>query len=126
MIRFTLIAALLASSVAVAEPVTMTEQTADEVLVQQTRLFFRPAYKQTPPIPASYAGYGIVGLFVATATVLNDSQVAQLETAIRNITGVENAIALVKGRIPLDRVPDGYDLAASAEYQWRVTETAAP
>jgi len=114
-----LMAAVLATNV-FAEPVVFEEQTAEQVLVPQPRLFLRPAYKETQAIPASYDGYGIVGIFVATSTVLNDTQVTQLETVIKNIAGVEDAVALVNGRIPLDRVPAGYDLFAGAEYQWRI------
>jgi len=102
----------------------MAERTEDEVLVQSTSKFFRPAYAETPAIGAAYAGKYVCLVAVAVNTALSEAQMDQLETSITAITGVHNSFCLIgPARIPVDRTPTGYDLKIACEGKFGLSVT---
>jgi hypothetical protein len=82
------------------------------------------AYKEIGPIPPTYDGKFILVMAVALDANATDAQIAALEAAVNNLTGVADAKAML-GPAPVylsTDIPVGYDLYLSAEAGWQLRE----
>lgn len=100
----------------------ITERTEEEVIVSNEAKFFRPVYAKTPAIPITYDGKYVCLLAVVLDVKATEAQMDLLETSITSTSGVHNAFCLIgPARIPLDRVPSGYDLNIGVEGKFNIT-----
>lgn len=103
----------------------ITELTEAEFISQNEQKVFRPAFMQTPAIPASYDGKYALFVALAVDVQATESQMNALETAIEAIANVHKAFVLIgPARLPLDRVPANHDLKIRAEASFGIDEQA--
>ena len=80
------------------------------------------AYNELGPIPAAYDGKYILVMALALDANATDVQIAALETAVANLTGVADAKAML-GPAPVylsTDIPVGYDLYLNTEAGWQL------
>ena len=100
------------------------EKTEAEVIVQTPTKFFKPVFTSTPPIPPEYDGKYICLMGVATDTPMTEEEMDALETTLEAMPNIYRAICPIgSARIPLDRIPDGYDLKIGMEGKFIIEPT---
>jgi hypothetical protein len=97
------------------------ERTTDEVVQRSTDRVFGAVFKETPVIPASYAGKYALLCVMAVDIQATEEQMDTFQTQLEAIPNVHKAFVLSgPHRLPLDRVPEGDELRVGAEASFRI------
>ena len=94
----------------------IVEKTEADVIVQSPTKFFKPVFVSTPALPPEYDGKYVCLLGVATEGPMSEEQMDILEATLEALPEVYKAMCSIgPARIPLDRIPAGYDLKIGVE-----------
>jgi hypothetical protein len=106
-----------------ARPV-IVERTEEQVIARSTDRVFGAVFRETPAIPASYAGKYALLCVMAIDIQASEAQMDAFQTQVEAISNVHKAFVLSgPHRIPTNRVPADHDLTIGTEASFRIKST---